>query len=411
DISGQGVHTLDCTVQDAAGNTSSSAGDTMKIDSVKPSASIAVSAGTLGNNGWYTSDVTIQTSGTDATSGIASCTTDQSQTTDTTGADFFGSCTDSAGNVGDASPSPLTIKRDATAPTLSLSHTADGANGWNVTDPAAEALTAADTTSGVDVSTFNCTDSLSGFGAVTGSSSPYAADISGQGVHTLDCTVQDAAGNTSSSAGDTMKIDSVKPSASIVTPANNASYILNALVVASYTCSDATSGVAGGSCNGPVVNGGDIDTTIGAHVFTVTVTDNAGNTNAATSNYTVKYAACYLYDPTKSYKAGSTAPIKFFLCDANGLDVSSAGTVVQAVSLTRQDNSAAGSLEDSGYANPDNNFRFDTTLGPLGGYIFNLSTKSPSPALGQKTSLATGTWLLNFTVGGVSGYSVRFDVR
>jgi hypothetical protein len=34
--------------------------------------------------------------------------------------------------------------------------------------------------------------------------------------------------------------------------------------------------------------------------------------------------------------------------------------------------SASGSVLDSGNASPDSTFRFDPTLGPTGGYIFNL---------------------------------------
>jgi len=48
-----------------------------------------------------------------------------------------------------------------------------------------------------------------------------------------------------------------------------------------------------------------------------------------------------------------------------------------------------GAVEDTGNANPDNDFRFDGTLGPTGGYIFNLSTKG----------LSGGTYSLQFTAG------------
>ena len=40
-------------------------------------------------------------------------------------------------------------------------------------------------------------------------------------------------------------------------------------------------------------------------------------------------------------------------------------------------------------ANPGGNFRFDASLGPAGGYIFNLKT----------TGLALGTYSLQFTAG------------
>jgi hypothetical protein len=45
-----------------------------------------------------------------------------------------------------------------------------------------------------------------------------------------------------------------------------------------------------------------------------------------------------------------------------------------------------GTLDDSGHANPDFDFRYDAALG---GYSFNLNT----------AGLATGTYNLNFTAG------------
>jgi hypothetical protein len=101
------------------------------------------------------------------------------------------------------------------------------------------------------------------------------------------------------------------------------------------------------------------------------------------------------------------------LCDTAGNDVSNSNVVVNATSLKKMDSLASPQLvTDTGNANPDGNFRFDSTLGSNGGYIFNLSTKSPSPALGQgTTALATGTWVLSLTVGGVFGYSIQFDVK
>jgi hypothetical protein len=60
-------------------------------------------------------------------------------------------------------------------------------------------------------------------------------------------------------------------------------------------------------------------------------------------------------------------------------------------------------VEDSGNANPDNNFRFDPTLGPSGGYIFNLSTKAVPSAM----------WKLSFNVSGASfgAYNLGFGVK
>jgi hypothetical protein len=85
---------------------------------------------------------------------------------------------------------------------------------------------------------------------------------------------------------------------------------------------------------------------------------------------------------------------------------------VNAASLNQKDSTAAPiTVTDSGNANPDNNFRYDSTLGPSGGYIFNLSTKSPSPALGHTAALTNGTWQVALTVNGLGGYVIQFDVK
>jgi hypothetical protein len=46
---------------------------------------MAVVSGPLGSNGWYTSDVTVGTSGEDSLSGPVSCTGDQQQAKETSG--------------------------------------------------------------------------------------------------------------------------------------------------------------------------------------------------------------------------------------------------------------------------------------------------------------------------------------
>jgi hypothetical protein len=75
--------------------------------------------------------------------------------------------------------------------------------------------------------------------------------------------------------------------------------------------------------------------------------------------------------------------------------------VVQAISIVKVDSLSSPIVaEDSGSANPDNNFRF------AGGfYIYNLSLKSPG--------FGTGTWKMSFTVNGVSdpSYVLLFDVK
>jgi hypothetical protein len=62
----------------------------------------------------------------------------------------------------------------------------------------------------------------------------------------------------------------------------------------------------------------------------------------------------------------------------------------------------SGTPDSPGNANPDNDFRFDPTLGSSGGYIFNLSTGG----------LAPGTYSLQFTAGSDPiTHSVNFGVN
>jgi len=108
-----------------------------------------------------------------------------------------------------------------------------------------------------------------------------------------------------------------------------------------------------------------------------------------------------MFDQTRSVKSGATFPIKLQLCDANGNDISSPAIVVHAMSVSAV-SGFSGTPDAPGNANPDNDFRFDATLGPTGGYIFNLSTGG----------LPSGTYSLQFTAGSDPvTHSVNFGVN
>ncbi len=72
-----------CT--NGAGLTTNATPLTVKLDKTGPSAALAVTAGTPGAHGWYTTDVTVSTNGADDISGPVTCTADQHQTAETTG--------------------------------------------------------------------------------------------------------------------------------------------------------------------------------------------------------------------------------------------------------------------------------------------------------------------------------------
>jgi len=117
---------------------------------------------------------------------------------------------------------------------------------------------------------------------------------------------------------------------------------------------------------------------------------------------TISYGVSVLFDQTKAVKSGATLPIKIQLVDANGSDLSASAVTVSAVSITQVSTSASADVVDAGAANPDSDFRFDVTLGPTGGYIFNLKT----------TGLATGTYALSFSAGSdPTQHQIVFQVR
>jgi hypothetical protein len=232
--------------------------------------------------------------------------------------------------------------------------------------------------------------------------------ISAQGSTTISFFAVDNAGNTETPKTWPVKIDTTPPTINITSPTNGATYTITQPVAASYTCTDPVpagvnlvSGVA--TCAGPVASGSNIDTaSVGSKTFTVNSTDVAGNIASASVNYnTVSYSICVLYDQTRSVKSGAVFPIKLYLCDASNNDLSSPAVVVHATGVFRL-SSFVGAPESPGNANPDMDFRFDSTLGPSGGYIFNLSTNG----------LGSGTYTLQFTAGNdPTTHSVPFGVK
>jgi hypothetical protein len=113
------------------------------------------------------------------------------------------------------------------------------------------------------------------------------------------CSATNEFGNASNSV--TIKIDSIPPTIAVKTPASGATYALNQIVAAAYTCADAKSGLA--SCAGPVADGAHISTsTAGMQTFAVIATDNAGNTLTKSVAYNIVPPAA---TPLFSLKAGT----------------------------------------------------------------------------------------------------------
>ncbi len=126
-------------IKDFAGNVTVSCPTkgTFTRDTKKPTCTITPK-GTLGNNSWYTSKVTLDLSTSDSTSGVSAYgmntnskvsynkTKSLSQTIDTTGSTFYAKAIDVAGNEASCDK---TVKVELTNPQVSLTNT--GTIGWN----------------------------------------------------------------------------------------------------------------------------------------------------------------------------------------------------------------------------------------------------------------------------------------
>jgi hypothetical protein len=212
-------------------------------------------SGTLGNNGWYVSDVTVTWTVTDPESEVTS--------TSGCGETIIGSDTDgvtltcTATSAGGTSSESVTIKRDATAPTISGSRSpAANAYGWN--------------NEKVTVS-FTCDDELSGV-----ASCEPDVTLTGEGEGQLVTgTAVDRAGNSASATVSGINIDKTPPTATgSASPAANAYGWNNTDVTVSFSGTDALSGID--SCSAPVVlssEGAD-------QSASGTCTDKAGNVSA-----------------------------------------------------------------------------------------------------------------------------------
>jgi streptogramin lyase len=343
DTSGQA---FTCSATTAAGTGTGTV--TVKRDTTPPVAT-ATPSPPSNVNGWNNSAVTVKWSGTDATSGIAQCTADQTLNAEAAGQSASGTCTDNAGNVS-APVSAGGINIDKTAPIVAATaNPPPGVSGWNNT-PVIVTFTATDALSGIAASgcsppvtlstdgpgqsatgqcadkagnsssatvsgikidrtppvavasrtpaanangwnntnvtvSFAGTDSISGSGVASCSPSTV---VSAEGARqSASGTCTDVAGNISAPAvAAGINIDKTSPTVSIISPPNGASYVSGSAVTASYSCADGLSGVA--SCTGSVVSGTAIDTTgSGAKTFTVNATDLAGNAASMSNGYTV----------------------------------------------------------------------------------------------------------------------------
>lgn len=184
------------TGTDVAGNVITStptSGATFTVDNTVPTITAAVSAGTIGSNGWYTSNVTVHFTCSDGTgSGIASCPADQELSTESSSVSSTAqTTTDNAGNIS-AQSNVVTVKIDQTVPGT----------------PSASPV-AGDYTSDQSV-TLSSSDTLSGLGAIyytTDGEVPNATKTLYSGAITVDkdMTIKAIAYDNAGNAGNVLE--------------------------------------------------------------------------------------------------------------------------------------------------------------------------------------------------------------
>jgi Glucodextranase, domain B/Bacterial Ig-like domain len=251
-----GVHTIQLTVFDRAGNSSGVISQTFEIDTTIPTifASVLPAPNAAG---WNNSTVTVTFSCADAVSGVASCPSPIAVTTQGANQVVTGTVTSNSGNTATAS---AMINLDTTPPTITAT-TAPPPNAAGIY------------TSNVTV-TFSCTDALSGIAIC-----PPPQTVTTQGANqVISGTATDIAGNTATSSV-TLNIQT-SPAPTItaaVSPSPNASGWNNSPVTVIFTCSGGSGGIA--SCTAPVT----VSTEGAKQVITGTAVDQSGQTASASA--------------------------------------------------------------------------------------------------------------------------------
>ena len=203
-LSMDGVNTIEARIYDLAGNVTNET-LTVKVDTERPSLTLSKS-GTLGNSGWYVSNVTTTIEASDQTSGVDIVQYNSNNTTWNTGSTI--TSTDGVNNIDieayDAAGNMATrftqIKVDTVAPVVDpVVPTPDGLNDWFVTAPVAISVNGSDDLSGLESATVS-TDTETW---------QENLDLS-DGSHTVSFRSTDVAGNITTVTRD-VKVDTVAP--------------------------------------------------------------------------------------------------------------------------------------------------------------------------------------------------------
>jgi hypothetical protein len=225
--------------------------------------------------------------------------------------------------------------------------------------------------------------------------------ILSDGIHSISFYSVDNLGNVEPIQTQSVKVDSTPPQIVINSPING-NYILNQNLIADWNTGDDTSGIA--METGTYPNGSVIDTTSpGTNDFTVTATDNAGNTDTKSVTYHVNYNFGQFLPPINNdgssvFKLGSTVPIKFQLTDANGNYITDATAIINLDKIASTITGTILQPYSVGSGTAGNIFIYETNGNR---YSYNLVTKG----------LSAGTWRITVTISDESSYAINVSLK
>jgi hypothetical protein len=231
-VSTEGANqSVTATAVDNADNSASTTVSPINIDKTAPALSGEVASGTLGDNGWYRSNVTIHWTASDALSGIDPATAPADSTIAGEGQALKATASVSDKAANQTSAFSPTVKIDKTAPNTDAS----AVDAWNNVDVTVK-LTPNDALSGVAATHYR----IDGGDAQTGTQVP----VSDEGVHSLEYWSADQAGNAEAHKTVTVRIDKSSPTIShAFVPLANSNGWFKGDVGVRFTCDDALSGI------------------------------------------------------------------------------------------------------------------------------------------------------------------------
>jgi hypothetical protein len=306
------------TVNDSLGATASATVNGINIDKTAPTIS-AVAAPAPNAAGWNNTDVTLTYTCADALSGIATCPTPQTITTEGANQAVTGTATDKAGNNAtatttlsiDKTPATTTATPDRTpnaAGWIGRSAFPAGANTFTVN----VALAATDALSGVRSITFSAAPACAGCGGQTIAQQTVNAaaatvPITAQGQTLITFFATDVAGNAEAPKTFTVRLDTTPPTIG-VTNVSNATF--DGPIGASVTVNSIPSVITLTATDAPAL---PVGSGIASITFSGTGAQNIGSStvNAATANITVNTDGTTLLTFSTVDKAGNTATGRF----------------------------------------------------------------------------------------------------